>query len=1107
MGDNNVIRDDAKTVRLSRISLQTLDRNIAPRDASLATDYFDSLELQKIELTGLHDALLNAGEKGRQERDISMQTYVIYCMGEQIKKCLGKKYYAERDDFYRRYYYISIIQVYITPETLARAENPSVVDECEEDLYQAVVDAIDSENVDGQEDNCEYRIYRVLSAGDFAILIGSKKPDLPHSVAVQIHNRYVDDRNTHIILYKTYSLLSIGNIVVPQDSQIDEGQKGHFIIRASYSNLFWGASEDDRNIIEKHYKCVQDEINLLYGRYDFSVALSEELFLEVFADIRHEKLGIMTNAASPRREPDNPDYKVSDYLRFLLENRYLSYINERYCVDLSGKSIKDIKANVHLKTKDGQQKYIEEKNHDTLEKIKVSVKKCVKEISELQGYQKNINYEAGLLERLVHLAAMTNMQADTRVYSIMLMDQLRIVTDGILQYTAYIKDGHADRLGELENSLRRAIANINSFSTHVRDNNLQTLQTPNYNLESNMSVEKILIGYMGFLTEVIDQYHAIAQEENSSIGKMQDLYPLVIPGSGSRNLVVEVRFQNVRPDSSGLQKKELMVVECPTFKELTNVPETAAELLHEVGHQFRYESRDKRNDVILHLMAQAFCEPVADDFSDIFLLENIDDDSSIESFKSIFCREMSLVLYDWLHNTLNALYPELLKNGSLVLLSEKVRKVLEGYINDASELEHFKSRTYGFLKRAGSNVIDMGGSGSRVRQCLISCKHEIDRVLSSNNKDDRDAAIYSLYKELNNLYNLIKGDGNEGSMYGKSYSAASGSVELLRASDTFRCNDALSFKKILGHKTFDSLYNYYKKTQNGVKENEQITPEIARYLGIDEKIDDNRSRFTDELGKVIVRQKEQCFELIELKVRQYREITADMNMYYTLKFSPFGYIYMLMRNFIIEEGIDEVYLRRISAVLYADQYFNKDHVKKELEECRDKLEEYALALIENYLSLESTKEYAIKMVGALSNVEHLSWSDLIEACRKTIESIQTSGDKEIIQMDSDLRHLVGMTMYIDELTCRNEYYGDAYNAYPELKEDLMRGAKTLCDISEGYDNTAFGNYRHGIQRYFNDPWYKYEKSEHRDFNQHVIDMIQYYYYDTKIQTLQKQLDT
>lgn len=144
-----IMSDDAKLVRLSRISLQTLDEDRDDRDASLATDYFDSLEIEHINLTRLHDALLNSGEKGNRLHDISMQTYVIYCFEDHIRKCIDKyKFFAGTDDFYNSFRYISIIQVYITPEALIRAKDTSIIKECEEDLNSIVHFALEAKKND-----------------------------------------------------------------------------------------------------------------------------------------------------------------------------------------------------------------------------------------------------------------------------------------------------------------------------------------------------------------------------------------------------------------------------------------------------------------------------------------------------------------------------------------------------------------------------------------------------------------------------------------------------------------------------------------------------------------------------------------------------------------------------------------------------------------------------------------------------------------------------------------------------------------------------------------------------------------------------------------------
>lgn len=186
-----------------------------------------------------------------------------------------------------------------------------------------------------------------------------------------------------------------------------------------------------------------------------------------------------------------------------------------------------------------------------------------------------------------------------------------------LDYIDYKEEDGFVILRLIEDYLRESVDALDAFSRYIRNNNLQTLQAPNYNIESNTSMEKILIAFSEYAFMIIEDYI----DCNTVCLKREDLpakryIPVVVPNLGKKQVSVEVMFPewNIyrNQDFKNHVQKYLLIVTCPTVKELGNVPIIAASLLHEIAHQFRYESREIRNDSILRYVLMDFFELLSD---------------------------------------------------------------------------------------------------------------------------------------------------------------------------------------------------------------------------------------------------------------------------------------------------------------------------------------------------------------------------------------------------------------------------------------------------------------------------------------------------------------
>ncbi len=549
--------------------------------------------------------------------------------------------------------FLSVIQVYITPEIMAHAlkEKPT------EDFMAAVLEdlrfIIRGFIKENSSVNMIYRIYKMLSAGDFAIVIRSERADTSFHISTLLRKRVAvmaekPCAEKRLVLYKTYTLLTINGNVIPEAEKVgeDDGfpkqtlekdaseqQHGCFVLRCGFSNCYW--SEKQKYDAFMKNRQIKHTIHGLNGRYDFSVIITQDEFIRLFHFIDEYKRAEGSDPGSRisqwKWESSNTDMSIEDYIIYLLKNNYLSCINERYLLGQhKGVVLKTNEVSGFI-TIDGcpvnaREKFLDYKVNALHNEVLENYRTTCAQVQRISGYRKNMAHYLRLLEKLIHLCQGINGSSDTRIFAAVLLEQLDIITDSINVYTQLFSNGkddteiyvQPDLLDLFEDYIRESVCVLDSYAQYIRNNNLQSLQTPNYNLESNTSMEKLLIGYSELLQIFID-FYCIKQAEIDNIRKAEreiprQYLPVVVPALSKRDVSVEILFQEgimddwaeekaIKEDFLKNEKRSenrfCMAISTPTLMELGNVMTMVTSLFHEVAHQFRYETRKKRNDALL----------------------------------------------------------------------------------------------------------------------------------------------------------------------------------------------------------------------------------------------------------------------------------------------------------------------------------------------------------------------------------------------------------------------------------------------------------------------------------------------------------------------------
>lgn len=602
---------DIRLVKLTRTTME--GKKTLPNDKSwFVADYFDIMEVDVLSLEDPFAEWLGIGGDAADNNVISEQSYTLYCSSNMLMR-----YEENSEKSYRKNPFdkagenecLSIIHVYILPEIIARmkmgkdeirSDAGILLEPFVKDLYD-ILDLYADKN---QNESFIARVYMMLSAGDFAIVIKSRTSDTAYSISTYLRKRMINReegncKESGYVIYKTYTLSTIGREITYAD-QIGDGRRpDRYIVRGSYSNKYWKEQDDVRSFLTELNEKVE-ELHPLSGRYDFTVRLREEEFCQMMS---------ATEEISQKTENQSARVKC---LRHFIDKEYLSGINERYLMDSAeiNSKIADcdvISRSVFLSNQASSKSDLIKKNETQINLLIEKHKEIVKKSWNIKAYRKNIQQYLHLLNRQIILCKQINELSDTRIYAKMLIELLNVTLDSVERYMELCSQSETDEwIDALEDNLRKSIVTLDSYAQYIRNNNLQSMQTPNYNIETSMGAEKILIGYSEVLWRFIEFYKSIIKEAS-----MKDYLAVMVPDlSSNKFLNIDVMFSEEES-----QEKRLIVIGSPTLEEVTDFPTIFPALFHEVAHQFRYESREKRNHAVLKATIQEIMHEISEHIS------------------------------------------------------------------------------------------------------------------------------------------------------------------------------------------------------------------------------------------------------------------------------------------------------------------------------------------------------------------------------------------------------------------------------------------------------------------------------------------------------------
>ena len=644
--------------------------------------------------------------------------------------------------------------------------------------------------------------------------------------------------------------------------------------------------------------------------------------------------------------------------------------------------------------------------------------------------------------------------------------------------------------------MRQSVHALDSYASYIRNNNLQSLQTPNYNLEGDFSVEKYLIAYSEWLSKIIDQYNKFANKYE--IGALQQkLAPVFEPDSLHNAISINVLFRMRDEDENSKNLFRIMLVRCSTFKEIVNTPEIVTALFHETAHQFRYETRKKRNDALVKSCTSLWFDIVTKK-----LIEKIRTEIKWASCEDIFFNKIHISLVDaYLEHVYHRQKDDLLK-----------------YDYDHKSFYGFKRD---FIDEINSiyNKLDFIDELSEI---LESIKEKIKFNIDITNKTSRKKIkfLFGLEKELEkpsdnpskqfiNLMkiarkNLKKFVPDEDDVIKRLDGYILHARDIYNLSSSFNAN----MKKVWEH-AYDILTDTsdnkdvkddsdYSKTHNYFCQNP-----MGRYLGLDYRHKDNKEEFIKQMSDAFRTVHDQAITEIEQYLTNYREITADMFMCRILELDIFGYYNFIIRNIPISNEISKDIITRLIYVLYIIFDENADNESSCLSALRNKINA-GLKILHKSCKKILGEQTFVTVSTALKNM-----SKAIDDCNNKAVWLFEYAVNHPDQSDIDARrlsaeysHYANMCLLLSIISDNWEAEIQSLKENKILKEDLENGNEKLSCMKEylkGLGESGLNNYYEYFAEFWNNPGMCYggNRNKLQELNAYSIKFIQHMYYDNK----------
>lgn len=582
---------EIKMINLYRCSsAENNELTVAKGADYFVTDYFDKIKVDTMNMkTATLQECMGIKYDANEKDGISHQRYCLYSGADKSSAIW---------ELNETYPILTIIQVFVNPdlyqaEKFSDGENASM-EVLMRRLSDYVNEIVKKKFVQTDAVRCE--IYRLLTAGDFALVVRSKCVHDAYDIVTAVRGIQAavslpeKNRQEEMVFY-TYSICGAYHANCQEVNTVHWSkclsEEDRVVVRIRYAQKF------RKNQDEHSQKLKNDLVQFgehLFGRYDHQISYTPDEFEKIYPYIRMFKV--------PKEFP--PVTKnFSDKERLLINMMalgYVSHVNERLLLHYAQDPLLENENGPRWEmTSSTSWMSLYEQNNRKIAEIKERIIRKTDGLGErLAPYyqsERNLKECIRLMGRLGRVFYEINKRQELRISLAHLLVQYETLVCSLEEYIKLISEKERKYYAEiLEKNIRYGISALEIFTRYMRNVNQQTLQTPNYDLQTNVSVVKLLLAYSQFL----QGYVVKKEKKDDPYFSSKNFHSIVVPSMRVGDMSVGVLFDRTFKEEADIAPL-LMVIYCPTFAFLCETCFLIPAVFHEIAHQFRYESRDERN--------------------------------------------------------------------------------------------------------------------------------------------------------------------------------------------------------------------------------------------------------------------------------------------------------------------------------------------------------------------------------------------------------------------------------------------------------------------------------------------------------------------------------
>ena len=1060
--------------------------------------------------------------------------------------------------------FLGVIQINIVHYIYSRKYGEEeFLEVCEERLRECVEQIISL-----SKEKCNYRLYRSSTSGDFCLIVKSAAINVVFKLASSINNLVIQYEEQDLIL-NTYTNLGIECLMDAKQNfysflpeTVAKNQMYTFALRFTASNDYAKKLYDRISNTRHEKEIVIEPMEGLFGRYDFLLYLSMPEFAEIYPTLCKSKI------VGWDKEEVQAEKNASEFLALLQEgiwNGEIRVINERVLVPLEETFFNTHKLHNSFYGGNG---YIGKKEQDialSVQQVNQKFESEMKRFNELE--QLFTEERRGFIDisrelwEVISTYVPQGMERDAHVNWQILVSDLSVTFECIHSWFDLYKRLQSDDERKLEREyfltdLRRNVDAINRFYTFLQNVNAQTWQSPLYEIQTQLDVEKMMIAYREFLHEYFEIYNNI----NSGSGHKCMLNPIVYP-----DMMID-RACAMEPFKRYDTETRLLICKVPSFEYYGRMFDMIPWILHEASHSLRTMERAERNNYLIHAVVKSvltqmmyeFLNRYSNDFG-YHKLGNLETDiidiiktNVIEVFHTYLKEEKNVLvsdlaldfleteLQDFLCIMFDRDFYNMANKGYVVDMNEIKRVLLDllsrlgiisptdvkyssKLIEKINEIENKKDYLLDLLKliydtyymQATGREPEQKDEWEILVQGNYAFEYAMTRITSHLSSDVQPEAIRDFYfsmRELRRIYYAYLKDSANGSQG----------------------------EKIRKSVWEQSIPEIKMKMKNGFQQNEGFT-ELYRILNMifgAGRFDGREiNRVGDEFN---ILYQEMVKALAEREIKIYREACADIYVAAALGLDAFGYCrqtFQTVSDSGIKEGaqwIDAVNIHRFSIVaavlLGGDTKPYKGKIRIPIDQILESGQEYCYETIECIKKTEAfecitgqEKELAQQFLDDIQdNIqvlfdlfhENISVQKMV---RNSLISLYLEQDADEHMQDPDVqkarnkvveqygeiwKKLRGYQHVIYRIKCfilLLDMIG--HNGYIEVNAIEYEHLSKLYNVhKKNYEAFAQTRCCRNVAEYYNNPRSAKEKT-HEIMLENTLDFIQMYYYKNRIKIM------